>query len=101
MLVRDSAQPLEPERRAAAMLAEAPQTAVVRIVPRNMPNPWNESAAATVLGNSTSLDAHDPRFVYEESREGKNEPEPDLLLLWCGTEYRIMAGDSVPAVCTE
>jgi len=101
MLVRDSAQPLEPERRAAAMLAEAPQTAVVRIVPRNMPNPWNESAAATVLGNSTSLDAHDPRFVYEESREGKNETEPDLLLLWCGTEYRLLAADSVPAVCQE
>ena len=75
-----------PEASLAGALATLDPEAVVRIVPRDVPNPWGESALGAIFAHHPDLDPRDPRWQLGVAGHAA---EPDVLVFWDGKRYAI------------
>ncbi len=75
-----------PEASLAGALANLDPEAIVRIVPRNVPNSWGESALGAIFAHHPGLDARDPRWQFGLAGE---IADPDILVIWDGERYAI------------
>jgi hypothetical protein len=78
-----------PEAQLAEQLGALPESEIVVILPRRIPNILNESSIGAVFANNLALDRKDDRWCYQGRSEGCFRVAPGRVAFWSKESYVI------------